>query len=505
MNYENPIIKGFYPDPSVCRANGKYYMICSSMHYFPSIPLFESTDMVNWKQIGWCLTRKSQINLEEVPSSGGIFAPTIRYYKGIFYVVTTNDSQHKNFFVTTTDIYGEWSEPIYVEQGGIDPSLYFEGDKVYFTSNGRDEEHIPCIYQCEIDIETGQLVSDSKIIWKGSGGRLVEGPHLYKIEKYYYLMAAEGGTEYGHMVTYGRSSSPYGPFENYRYNPVLTNRNLGDDEIQGAGHGDLIEDYNGNWWIVHLAFRQLAKWKQYHHLGREVFLMPVKWNKDGWFTIGERGIAEKNISLPFINEKIEQVRKKEINFTTRNWDFSWSYLRRCNHENYKITIGKVEIKGSDYSLNDKIPSLIGIRQQDFECRLCVKVEVPHGEAGVTIYMDERHHYDVAVVKNAERAELLIRLCIGGITEEKRIKMEKNEKIDKAELIVYSERNKYSMQIKTEGKIRIEHQMESKYLSSEVAGGFTGVLFGLYAFNQQNDLEEKNKWCKFTEFSLVLSN
>ena len=127
MKYKNPVLKGFYPDPSVCAANGKYYMVCSSFQYFPGVPVFESADLVNWKQIGHALTRRSQVALEKINSSGGVFAPTIRYNNGRFYMVTTNDTTHKNFYVWTDDIYGEWSEPVEVDRDGIDPSLLFDG------------------------------------------------------------------------------------------------------------------------------------------------------------------------------------------------------------------------------------------------------------------------------------------------------------------------------------------------------------------------------------------
>ena len=139
MIYHNPVLKGFYPDPSVCSYNGKYYMVCSSFQYFPGVPLFESSDLVNWKQIGYVLTRSSQVMLDKINSSGGVFAPTIRCSNGRFYMVTTNDTTHQNFYVYTDDIYGEWSEPIYVDQGGIDPSLFFEDGRTYFMSNGADD------------------------------------------------------------------------------------------------------------------------------------------------------------------------------------------------------------------------------------------------------------------------------------------------------------------------------------------------------------------------------
>lgn len=175
---------------------------------------------------------------------------------------------------------------------GIDPSFYFEGDLTYFMSNGTDDTGRNSIFQCEIDIETGEKLTPSRVIWHGTGGRYLESPHLYKINDLYYLMAAEGGTEYGHMIVYARGNSPYGPFEAYPNNPVLTNRNLGGYEIQGVGHGDLIQDHDGNWWIVHLGFRQIGRWVLHHHLGREVFLMPVTFHEDHWFTVGDDGTTQ---------------------------------------------------------------------------------------------------------------------------------------------------------------------------------------------------------------------
>lgn len=216
MRYTNPVIKGFYPDPSVCCAEGTYYLVSSSFQYFPGVPLFESKDLVNWKQIGHVLTRRSQVNLEQVESSGGVFAPTIRYHKGRFYMVTTNATTHENFYVYTDDIHGPWSDPITVDQDGIAPSLLFDGDHVYFLSNGSDDFGGHGVVQCEIDIQTGRKLSPSRCIWQGSGGRFLESPHMYRIGDRYYLMAAEGGTEYGHMITYARAGGVWGPLKPIR-------------------------------------------------------------------------------------------------------------------------------------------------------------------------------------------------------------------------------------------------------------------------------------------------
>jgi alpha-N-arabinofuranosidase len=287
MKFQNPVLRGMYPDPSMCAANGKYYMVCSTFSYFPGVPLFESDDLINWKQIGHCLTRKSQLLLENSSTTGGgIYAPTIRFNNGRFYMVVTNVSNIGNFYVWTDDIYGEWSDPIKVEQDGIDPSLFFDDDgKVYFISNGNDKTGRGYIQISQIDIETGNKLSENEPLWYGTGGRYIEAPHMYKFNGYYYLLNAEGGTEYGHMVNYARSKNLKGPFEPCPANPVLTNRNLGGYQLQGAGHGDIVQVADGTWWFCHLAFRQIDKYMPFHHLGRETCMEPVIW-KDDWFYIG---------------------------------------------------------------------------------------------------------------------------------------------------------------------------------------------------------------------------
>lgn len=475
MKYTNPVIKGFYPDPSVCFANGKYYLVTSSFQYFPGVPLFESDDLVNWRQIGHVLTRKSQVMLEKINSSGGVFAPTIRYNNGRFYMVTTNDTTHRNFYVYTDDIYGEWSEPIEVDQGGIDPSLYFEDGRAYFMSNGADERGIPGVVQCEINIETGEKLSPSTTIWQGSGGRYLESPHLYRIGKYYYLMAAEGGTEYGHMVTCARGESIWGPFSGNPANPVLTNRNKAPFVIQGIGHGDLICDKNGDWHILTLGFRQIHMWQTFHHLGREVFLTPVRFGGDGWFTAGNDGTtdAEYEISGDFTQQE-----KRLYTFENTDFGIDWCYLRHPHEENYELSESGAILHGTDVTLNEAdSPTFIGLRQRDFCFELSVNAAVDSGEGGVSVYMDEGEHYDIAVRKNGSGYEALLRLNIGDIHHE-------NEPIalssDKAELVIKANNFYYSFYVRADGKELPLGGGQTKFLSSEVCGGFTGVILGLYA-------------------------
>jgi alpha-N-arabinofuranosidase len=492
MTFTNPVIRGYYPDPSVCRAGGKYYLVASSFQYFPGVPLFESTDLVNWKQIGHCLTRSSQLPLDNAYSSGGIFAPTIRHNSGRFYMATTNVTGGGNFYVYTDDIYGEWSEPIYVEQEGIDPSLYFEGDRAYFMSNGQDKDRKPAIIQSEINIETGELLSEVRSLWGGTGGRYLESPHLYKIGGYYYLTAAEGGTEYGHMVTYARSKDMWGPYEPYAGNPVLTNRNLGGYPIQGIGHADLIDDEQGNWWILHLGFRQIDRWLTFHHLGRETFLMPVDFGADGWFTAGENGTTTVEVNTERIPANVVQEFKNEYTFENTE-AHEWRFIRKEAVENFIYdTEGErrvLKIRSSPHTLNVAgNPSFVGLHQKEFNMKLSVKAKVLSGEAGVTVYMDENHHYDISVVKYRNNYYAKLKLNIGDIKFEQTSVSLKSEQTT---LIIKADAYNYGFFICEDGEEINLGQAQTRYLSSEVAGGFTGVVLGLYSQN--------GKGSRFNEF------
>lgn len=487
MKVNNPIIRGFCPDPSICSANGKYYMACSSFQYFPGVPLFESEDLVNWTLIGHCLKKKSQVELHKVNSSGGVFAPTLRYHDGRFYMVTNNNSFQKNFYVYADDITGEWSEPIFVDQEGIDPSLFFEGDKVYFTTNGTDENGDGCIIQSEIDIETGEQLSPPEKIWGGSGGKYLESPHLYHFGDWYYLMVAEGGTEYGHMITYARSKTPYGPFEGYAANPVLSNRDLGGNinRIQGIGHGDLVQDDAGNTYLVCLGFRQIGEWLPYHHLGREVFLAGVTWDKDGWFQAGDNGKIHAVMDIPGIKAENDQTGIYDVTLETMSEDHPrWNYLRDYHEENYSFGEDCIQLTGTEITLEEEdTPTFIGVRQSEFDTELTVTVKSDASEAGVTFYMDESQHYDFAVCQSETGKWVQLKLHVGdAIGIAGKIELPMDEEVQ--QLKVISDAEWYFCYLVQGDTERFVGKARSRYLSSEVAGGFTGVVMGMYAIDSQ---------------------
>ena len=326
MKYRNPVIPGFHPDPSFCRVGEDYYLVTSSFEYFPGVPVYHSRDLVHWEQIGHALTRDSQLPLQNVGRSRGIYAPTIRYHNGRFYIITTNVDSIGNFIVTADHPAGPWSEPVLVDQPGIDPSLFFDDDgKVYYTGTHHDSSGVQGIGLFEIDPNTGARREETRIVWYGTGWKCPEAPHLYKINGLYYLMIAEGGTEYGHMVTIARASSPYGPYEACPGNPILThasNRMRG-SAIAGTGHADLLQAHDGSWWMVFLAFRPTEQY--FHHLGRETFLCPVRW-ENGWPVVNDGRPVRLEMDapcLPFAPVPAPQGRE----LFSAGFSPQWNWLR----------------------------------------------------------------------------------------------------------------------------------------------------------------------------------
>ena len=267
---KNPIMPGFYPDPTVCAVGGDYYMVNSSFAYFPGLPIFHSKDLAHWEQIGNVLDRESQLPLKTAAHSAGLFAPTIRYHEGVFYVICTNISDKGNFIVTATDPAGPWSEPHYIEGAdGIDPSLFFDTDgKCYYTGTHPNPDGTKYngdwyIWIQELDIKEMKLIGEKKNVWNGAMKNVIwpEGPHLYHIGDYYYIMHAEGGTGPEHCEAICRSKDVWGPYENNPKNPIITHRHLGKDyPIKYVGHADLIETPNHEWYMIMLAVRPLERY-----------------------------------------------------------------------------------------------------------------------------------------------------------------------------------------------------------------------------------------------------
>ena len=491
--YRNPVIPGFHPDPSVVRVGDDFYLVTSSFEFFPGVPIFTSRDLVHWRQVGHVLTRESQLPLQKARPSGGIYAPTLRYHAGTFYMITTNVDGGGNFFVTAKDPAGPWSEPVWLPDfGGIDPSLFFDDDgTVYLTGQGSGRPGQPRgIYQTTVDLKTGELLGPLRLVWDRTGTRYPEGPHLYKIRGRYYLMIAEGGTEYGHMVTIARGDSPWGPFEACPRNPILTNRQTENDmPVQGTGHADLVEAADGSWWMVFLAFRPVSGY--WHHLGRETYLAPVSWDADGWpvvnggrpvgLEVAAAGLPAHPFPMPPARTAFDAPLGPE-----------WNHLRHPTRASYSLDArpGWLTLRGGPDSLGATAsPTWVGRRQQHMSCRVATLVDfVPSRdgeEAGISLYMNPDHRYEIGVRRAGGRRQVFVRQRIGPHVETitASAPLEGNEPVV-LQVEATPEEYAFSFGIAMSGRPQAATAPLGKglarYLSSEVAGGFTGVYTGLYA-------------------------
>jgi xylan 1,4-beta-xylosidase len=475
MTWTNPIVPGFYPDPSVCRVGNDYFLVTSTFEYFPGVPVFHSRDLVNWRQVGHCLSRPSQLPLKGARSSQGIYAPTIRHHDGRFYMVTTNVTQRGNFFVHTDDPFGQWSEPIWVDQKGIDPSLLFDDDgKVYLTTNRN--------LQSEIDIATGKLLTPATKTWEGTGQGDMEAPHLYKINGWYYLMVAEGGTGLGHMVTIARSRSPWGPFEACPRNPVLHNPATG-CEIRATGHADLFEAHDGSWWMVFLGIRIYpGKFPRFHCLGRETYLAPVTWDKDGWPIVNSNGVIQPVMESPTLPLHPWPQEPSRDDFDSRDFRLCWNWLRNPVLDDYSLAVhpGWLTLKGSAITLDNlDSPTFVGRRQQHKKFTVSTTLDfapsAANEEAGLTTYMNEMGHYEMALTLREGRRTLIVRKRIADLVSEVAAVAISEGPI---ELHIIADEESYRF---CYGPAKTELARGfCRYISTEVAGGFTGVYLAMYA-------------------------
>ena len=465
LEIHNPIIPGYHPDPSICRVGNDYYIVNSSFQYFPGVPIYHSTDLVNWEQIGNVLDRESQIPLMTADSYGGIFATTIRYHEGTYYMVTTNVTTGGNFFVTAKDPKGPWSEPVYLKQGGIDPSFLFEDGKCYMVSNPNG------IVLCEIDPVTGEQLTESKVLWYGTGGRYAEGPHIYKKDGWYYLLISEGGTEMGHGLTVARSRDIWGPYESNPVNPILTQfRQVSQGhQIQGTGHGDFVQAPDGSWWVVFLGFRRYGG--DFHHLGRETFIAPVTWS-NGWPVINDGQPIREEMKVKSSWTAATPAKKAWKEEFDSPLGFEWVYLQNPEMSRYKMDKGRLTLTGNIPLADRDHPTFVGVRQESpaIQVETKVRLDSPKAKAGLVVY--QNHNGFAAIRFSKGKAELHFKLkSIDTVLGELPVKGKE------AVLgVVSSDGNMYEFTI--DGKPL--GRLETSLLSSEVVGGFTGVVLGLFA-------------------------
>ncbi|WP_203558592.1 glycoside hydrolase family 43 protein [Bacteroides sp. 51] len=480
QGFTNPILPGFYPDPSVCRVGDDYYIVNSSFQYFPSVPIHHSKDLINWENIGYVLDRPSQVKLEKIGFWNGIYAPSIRYHDGLFYMVTTNTSDKGNLYVYTDNPAGDWSDPVWVDMGGIDPDIFFDEDgKTYFiTAMGG-------IHICEVDISTGQRLTETQKIWDGTGARHTEAPHIYKKDGYYYLLVAEGGTEYGHKATIARSRSITGPYDSNPANPILThiNQNGAFNPIQGVGHADFIQAHDGSWWTVFLGFRPQSH--THHLLGRETFLAPVRWDNDAWPVVNDNGTVALSMTCTTLPQVKTLQKPAKDDFNESALGYEWNYLCNPNCDNYSLTAkkGTLRLKASTVRIDETdSPTFVGRRQQHINFRATTALDFSNlkenSEAGLTTYMASNYRYDLSVKQTDDKTVLSLSYYIGSLRHiEKEIILSGK----RVYLRVDGRNDMYSYSYSTDNKtFQKLGDIDTRFISTETAGGFTGVYIGLFA-------------------------
>lgn len=507
--FQNPILKGFYPDPSICRVGDDYYMVTSSFEYFPGVPIFHSKDLVNWQQIGHVLNRSSQLNLAGIHPSGGIFAPTIRYHKGTFYMITTlitnRNNTGVNFYVTAKSPSGPWSEPYLLKDApGIDPSLFFDDDgKVYYTGN-RTPDDKPAgskyrqIWIQELDTLKKQLVGEVTVaIEEGAlhGSIVAESPHMYKKDGFYYIMIAEGGTGIDHAVTIFRSKNILGPYEINKKNPIITHRNLGKEyPIACVGHADFVETQYGEWWMVLLGVRTYGGF--HYNLGRETFLTPIAWENDWPIVnpgVGKIQFEERRPNLPVFTAKKENTFD---DFNTDTLQYYWNFLRtpNTNFWSLKDKKGYLSLQLRPNTLVDlENPSFIGRRQQDTsffaETKMVFEPANKNESAGLVVMMNNNFHFRVE--KIIENDITYIQLTRRHAGKEDLIGKSSVLKDEEIVLGVKAIGQNYSFYYVQNNKtVFLTQNIDGRTLSRVNTGGFTGTYIGLYS--SSNGFISKNK-------------
>ncbi len=505
--YLNPVMAGFYPDPSVCRKGDTYYLVTSSFSFFPGVPIFESKDLVNWKQVGHVLDRESQLPLGNQRVSAGIFAPAISYNEKnkTFYMITTNVGKG-NFYVKTQDPAKGWSDPVYLKEvGGIDPSFFFDKNgKAYIVNNDApsgkanyDGER--SIWLHEFDVKNDCVVGEAVEIVRGGTHVVknpiwIEGPHLFKVGKYYYLMCAEGGTCDFHSEVILRAKDPRGPWEEFTEgNPILTQRTglspKRPDIVTSAGHADIVQTPSGDWWAVFLACRPYQD--DFYNTGRDTYLLPVTW-KDGWPTILEKGLA-----VPTVNKKAGLKNEEGLcntgnfrytdRFDSDKLDMRWMYLRNQDFSAYSLGKDGLTITASEANIHEVKPLTAVFRRQQHntftaETELTFNPANDKEMAGFVLLQNENYNFTFGKTKVGGKTAVVLTRAEGtNIVIGSRI-LSSDEAQKPIHLKIHGDGRYYDFSYSIDGKTwhTIAQGVDAVNLSTHQSGGFIGACIGLYA-------------------------
>lgn len=462
-----PVLPGYWPDPTVCRVGKTYYLANSSFEYFPGIPLHRSADLRHWELIGNVADRHEQLDLRSGGASSGIFAPTLRFHDDRFWLITTDINQVRSgqLLFSSPSADGPWSVPTVVAGiVGIDPDIAWDDDGTCYLTWCR----LGAIAQVILDPLTGAVLSEPREVWSGTGMRNPEGPHLYRIGKWWYLLIAEGGTDRGHSVSIARGTSPSGPFEGYAGNPILTHRST-DLRVQSVGHADLVETPEGGWAMVYHGTRPRGMFPEFHVLGRETHVADVMW-VDGWPIVHELDHSDLDIDTAFTD------------------DFSGPL-----HPRWVSPRGALEGVSSGDGLELRAPAdgpgrPVAVRVQDEEWSATATFDVSAGTGRLLVYLNDAHWYGLEV--SATRVDAVatvgpLRQTLGtaapltGATEVV-VRIRAAEPPGVNSFPPPPAPDVVTLEVVVDGEATVLAELDGRYVSTEVAGGFTGRTVGVQA-------------------------
>nr|WP_320021139.1 glycoside hydrolase family 43 protein [uncultured Draconibacterium sp.] len=523
--FYNPILQGCYPDPAITRKGDDYYLVCSSFAMFPGVPIFHSKDLVNWTDLGGVLDNPETFDTHDCGISAGVYAPGITYnpYNDTFYMITTAFTGGlNNIIVKTKDPKKGWGDPIKLAFGGIDPSIFFDDDgKAYIVHNDAPERGKELynghrvIKVWEYDVEKDQVIEGTDKVIVNGGVDLakkpiwIEAPHLYKKDGKYYLMCAEGGTGGWHSEVIFKSDSPTGPFIPAPSNPILTQRHFPkerENKVDWAGHADVVEGPNGQWYGVFLAVRPNEE--QRVNTGRETFILPVDWS--GEFPVFVNGLVpmEPKLDMP---KGVENKTGKdgffpngnftyEEDFSSKDLDKRWIGLRGPREAFIEKAKDGVKINPFEANVKEVKPtSTLFYRQMhntfSYAATLDYKPESEKDLAGIVALQSENANYVFGITKKGDDYILVLqRNFKQRFRREMDSKVIASTKIDISKpvrLQVSAKGDKYEFAYAVDGADfeTLGGTVSGDILSTDVAGGFTGCLLGLYATSANDALPQ----------------
>lgn len=467
-----PILPGFHPDPSICRAGEDYYLINSSFEYFPGVPLFTSKDLQTWQHIGNVLDRESQLNVSTGPTGAGkgIYAPTIRFHAGRFWMTTTNitDVTKGHLIVHAEDPAGPWSDPVYTSGAiGWDPDLSWDDEENCHLTWADPRGGIA---HATIDPMTGQLLSQTQLIWQGTGLSSPEGPHLFRKDGYWYLLVAEGGTGPGHAVTIGRASAVMGPYEAHPDGPILTHRSTS-HPVQNTGHADMVELNDGSWAMVYLGVRPRGEFPRFHVNGRETFLTGIEW-VNGWPVVIPDRFPDAQPETSFIDH-----------FQGPDLHPRWIAPGVSPKSFCKLDQkGGATLEAGRLPQDREAKRLLTVRARDTDWQ--VKVDAPAGDLGLIVRIDDSHWAGVERQGEVISARAVIGPLDQVLATSRGIPQTAPLALRAMSMPpqhgVRSGPDRIALGYYVQEHFEVLATLDGRYLSTEVAGGFTGRTIGVEA-------------------------